>query len=107
MDKEQQIEKMAFIALENVMTYTCAKQIAINFYNAGYRKIDENCVVMTRDDLKLYKKYIIGKFVEMLTDDFVKSAENQELSTVKGVLKLVCPAKVNKIKKRFLKESEN
>ena len=41
MDREKQIEEMAFIALKNVMTYTCAKQIAINFYDAGYRKDEE------------------------------------------------------------------
>lgn len=35
---EEQIEEMAFIALKNTLSYTCAKQIAINFYNAGYRK---------------------------------------------------------------------
>lgn len=38
MTKKEQIEEMAFIALKNTLSYTCAKQIAINFYNAGYRK---------------------------------------------------------------------
>lgn len=38
MDKNKEIEEMAFIALKNTLSYTCAKQIAINFYNAGYRK---------------------------------------------------------------------
>ena len=38
MGREEQIEEMAFIALKNTLSYTCAKQIAINFYNAGYRK---------------------------------------------------------------------
>lgn len=38
MDENKEIEKMAFIALKNTLSYTCAKQIAINFYNAGYRK---------------------------------------------------------------------
>lgn len=36
MDKK--IEEMAMIALKNTISYTCAKQIAMNFYNAGYRK---------------------------------------------------------------------
>ena len=38
MGREKQIEEMAFIAFKNTLSYTCAKQIAINFYNAGYRK---------------------------------------------------------------------
>ena len=38
MGREEQIEEMAVIALKNTLSYTCAKQIAINFYNAGYRK---------------------------------------------------------------------
>lgn len=38
MDENKEIEEMAFIALKNTLSYTCAKQIAINFYNAGYRK---------------------------------------------------------------------
>jgi hypothetical protein len=35
---DEKIEEMAMIALKNTMSYTCAKQIAMNFYNAGYRK---------------------------------------------------------------------
>lgn len=52
------------------------------------------------------RKQAVKEFAEMLIEDFIKSADNQELSTVKGVLKNVCPAKVNKIKKRFEKEYE-
>ena len=48
----------------------------------------------------------VKEFAEMLIEDFIKSADNQEFSTVKGVMKNVCPAKVNKIRKRFEKEYE-
>lgn len=82
------------------------KKIAEALYNAGYRQIDENCVVITKAELKEYKRQAVKAFAEMLIEDFIKSADNQELSTVKGVLKNVCPAKVNKIKKRFEKEYE-
>ena len=41
MDKQKQIEEMAMIAFKNTLSYTCAKQIAMNFYNAGYRKESE------------------------------------------------------------------
>lgn len=47
MDKNKEIEEMAFIALKNTLSYTCAKQIAINFYNAGYRKVPDCAVILT------------------------------------------------------------
>ena len=50
MDKQKQIEEMAIIALKNTMSYTCAKQIAMNFYNAGYRKIPKGAVVLTKEE---------------------------------------------------------
>ncbi len=71
-------------------------------YNEGYEKGCRS--KMAYDYVACAKKYAVNDFAEMLIEEFIKSAENQELSTVKGVLKNVCPAKVNKIKKRFLKE---
>ena len=66
MNKE--IEEMAFIALKNTLSYTCAKQIAINFYNAGYRQIDENCAVITKAELKEYKTQAVKEFAEKLKE---------------------------------------
>lgn len=37
----KQIEDMAKIALKNTMSYTCAKQIAMNIYNAGYSRRED------------------------------------------------------------------
>lgn len=65
MDK-QMIEEMAEIALKNTLTYTCAKQIAMNFYNAGYRKIPEGAV-LTSDELKLYNENL-EKYREKIMD---------------------------------------
>lgn len=73
-------------------------------YSAGYEKGCRS--KMAYDYVACAKKYAVEDFAEMLIDDFIKSADNQELSTIKGVLRNVCPAKVNKIKKRFLKEYE-
>lgn len=101
------------------------EQIAETLYKAGYRKVDEfaecrdcpawsgsDCTRHTYDESCLkdetdMRKQIIEKFSEMLIEDFIRSVDNQELSTVKGVLKNVCPAKVNKIKKRILRSIEN
>lgn len=49
MDKNKEIEEMTFIALKNTLSYTCAKQIAINFYNAGYRKYPKNDICETTE----------------------------------------------------------
>lgn len=100
------------------------QQIAETLYKAGYRKVDEfvecrDCPAWSGSDCTRHpynerclkdetdmRKQIIEKFSEMLIEDFIRSADNQELSTVKGVLKNVCPAKVNKIKKRILRSIE-
>lgn len=100
------------------------EQIAEALYKAGYRKVDEfaecrDCPAWSGSDCTRHPyeegclkdetdmmKQIIEEFAEMLIKDFVKSADNQELSTVRGILKNVCPAKVNKIKKRILRSIE-
>lgn len=35
-------------------------------YNAGYRKIDENCAVITKAELKEYKRQAVKEFAEKL-----------------------------------------
>lgn len=41
-----------------------AEQSAEMLYNAGYRKIDENCAVITKDELKEYKRQAVKEFIE-------------------------------------------
>lgn len=67
MDKKQQIEEIAKIVDEmyNVITMT-AEDIVEGLYNAGYRKIDDKCVVMTKEDLEIYKKQAVKEFAEKL-----------------------------------------
>ena len=47
---------------------------------------------------------IITEFAKMLIDDFTKSADIQDFVTVKKTLRNLCPAKVNKIKKKLAKQ---
>lgn len=42
------------------------QEIAEAIYNAGYRKIDENCAVITKSELKDYKRQAVKKFAEKL-----------------------------------------
>ena len=44
------------------------QEIAEALYNAGYRKIDENCAVITKDELKLYQRQAVKEFAEKLKE---------------------------------------
>lgn len=80
MDKEQQIEEMARVILEascygneceacsiikTVEEQRCCVCVKA-LYNAGYRKIDDNCAVITKDDLKLYQRQAVKEFADKL-----------------------------------------
>lgn len=52
------------------------KKIAEALYNAGYRQIDENCAVITKAELKEYKRQAVKEFAEglkeLLHNDYIK-----------------------------------
>ena len=60
MNKEQQISEMAKIVDEMYWVYdTTAGDIAEELYNAGYRKIPENAVVLTKEEyIDLSRNYV-------------------------------------------------
>lgn len=83
MDKKQQIEEIA-----GTICNTCKERFEISekcknviepclaayahaeaLYNAGYRKIDENCAVITKAELKEYKRQAVKAFAERLKKD--------------------------------------
>ena len=79
MDKKQQIEEMARVACEHfdydMVDQPCTKcktydkhcytiHKAEILYNAGYRKIDNDCAVITKDELKQYKVQAVKEFAE-------------------------------------------
>lgn len=80
MNKEQQIEEIA-----GTICNTCKERFEISekcknvigpclaayahaeaLYNAGYSKIDENCAMITKAELKQYKVQAVKEFAEML-----------------------------------------
>lgn len=74
MNKEQQIEQMAKIINELYCVYTTTEtDIAEGIYQAGYRKIDENCAVITKAELKEYKRQAVKEFAEKLEEKYGKS----------------------------------
>ena len=65
MDKKQQIEQMAKIINELYWVYTTTEtDIAEGIYQAGYRKIDDDCAVITKSELKQYKVQAVKEFAE-------------------------------------------
>ncbi len=67
MYNEQQIKEMTqdFINL-GITTRQGVELFAEILYNAGYRKIDENCAVITKAELKKYKTQAVKEFAEKL-----------------------------------------
>ncbi len=43
-----------------------AQETADNLNKAGYHKIDENCAVITKAELKEYQRQAVGEFVELV-----------------------------------------
>ncbi len=76
MDKQKQDKRIKHgktgTRLFNIMSYTCAKQIAMNFYNAGYRKIPENAVVIPKE-ISVYDD--IEKTVKVYKNDLGERVE--------------------------------
>lgn len=81
MTKQEQIEEMARVACEHfdydMVDQPCTKckthdkhcytiHQAEILYNAGYRKIDDKCAVITKDNLEIYKKQAVKEFAEKL-----------------------------------------
>lgn len=65
MTKQGQIEEISKIVDEMYNVYTTtAEDIAEGIYQAGYRKIDENCAVITKAELKQYKVQAVKEFAE-------------------------------------------
>ena len=80
MDKKQQIEEMSKIVDEMYNVYTTtAEDIAEGIYNAGYRKIDDDCAVITKDDLKLYKKQAVKDTAKEICDLILEHWQGHDL----------------------------
>lgn len=62
MTKQEQIEEM-----EDIMNCSWnTKSAAAALYNEGYRKIDDDCAVITKDELKQYKVQAVKEFSDRL-----------------------------------------
>lgn len=81
MNKEQQIKQIMLTIPQKVVAYDGnpegqhlygeqRQEIAEALYNAGYRKIDANCAVITKDELEEYKRQAVKEFAGKLKEKF-------------------------------------
>ena len=75
MTKQEQIDEMATAIMNyadkyawGLIAFEC-ENLAIVLHNLGYRKIDDDCAVITKDELKLYKRQAVKEFAERLKKD--------------------------------------
>lgn len=79
MDKKQHIEEMAKIVDEMYNVYTTtAEDIAEGLYNEDYRNIDDDCAVITKDDLNLYKKQAVKDTAKEICDLILEHWEEKQ-----------------------------
>ena len=89
--------------------------IQANFFDGGMeytrKEMQEELAKINKlnaENIKLAKQEtardIINEFAKMLIGDFTKSADIQDFITIKQTLRDICPAKVNKIKKKLAKQ---
>lgn len=65
-NEEVQTDDIARIIRTSYSLSPCTSDAAKAIYNSGYRKLSNNIVVMTKEDLKLYKLSIIEGLIEKL-----------------------------------------
>ena len=56
--------------------YITIANIAEGLYNAGYRKIDDDCAVITKAELKQYEAQAVKEFAEKLKETAFRMSTN-------------------------------
>lgn len=89
-DKEKQIQEMAQIIcgrskddiciIDNTSCNSscCWARNAEAIYNVGYRKIDDDCTVITKDELKQYKAQAVNEFAEKVKNKLFEFFQDNE-----------------------------
>ena len=89
-DKEKQIQEIAQIIcgrskddiciIDNTScdSSCCWARIAEAIYNVGYRKIDDDCTVITKDELKQYKAQAVNEFAEKVKNKLFEFFQDNE-----------------------------
>lgn len=108
MNKEQQIKDIC-----KLICATCAQfdGCAINckahrdtaeaLYNAGYRQINEDCAVITKAELKEYKRQAVKEFAEKLK---AKAFNKDMFNDWAGATYVVLVREIDKLLKEYEEE---
>lgn len=111
MNKEQQIKEMLLDVPQKIVAYDGnpagqhlygeqRQEIAEALYNAGYRQIDENCAVITKAELKEYKRQAVKEFAEKLK---MKAFNKDMFNDWAGATYVVLVKDIDETLKEFLK----
>ena len=76
MTEKEQIEEMEKTIDEMCNVYITIANIAEGLYNAGYRKIDDDCAVITKAELKQYEAQAVKEFAEKLKETAFRMSTN-------------------------------
>ena len=115
MDENKEIEEMMLTVPQKIVAYDGnpagqhlygeqRQEIAEAVYAAGYRKIDENCAVITKAELKEYKRQAVKEFAERLKEKAHKGAF-RDLITYKFIEHdyTITESKLNELLKEYEK----
>ena len=99
MTEKEQIEEMEKTIDEMYNVYITIANIAEGLYNAGYRKIDDDCAVITKVEFKQYKAQAVKEFAEKLKETAFRMSPNSNE-------KFIYTQNVDVILDKLLKEYE-
>lgn len=80
------------------------KRMCDNAIECHYTEVARQIIGVIKQIRKDTANEILQEYSRQLIDEFKESGENQCNTTVAKVLKLICPEKVNKIKKKCAKK---
>ena len=83
------------------------QEIAEAIYNAGYRKIDENCAVITKAELKEYKRQAVKEFAEKLQKELPQRDYTFNGTTYSMVLTSNIKYVIDKLLKESMDETQS
>lgn len=90
MTKQEQIEEMAKTLSEyEINELTAEKHLAEFLYNLGYRKVGENDIILTQEDMKKYAKdCIVGQETGLdIINGLIARAERNKVEVRKETVK--------------------
>lgn len=96
-NEEVQTDDIARIIRTSYSLSPCTSDAAKAIYSSGYRKIDENCAVITKVELKEYKRQSVKEFAKKLKNII------HERDYLKGYAEIGLIEEIDELLKDYLK----